>query len=98
MKWLDSIIDSMDMNLSKLWKIVEAEEPGVLQSSNILQTTGLQKVEHDIVAGQQQQSIKELGGWEGVCSILLDQLRKERSQMSRSHSSLSSSISHNLFH
>ena len=23
MKWLDSILDSMDMNLSKLWEIVE---------------------------------------------------------------------------
>ena len=23
MKWLDSIIDSMDMNLSKLWEMVE---------------------------------------------------------------------------
>ena len=23
MRWLDSIIDSMDINLSKLWKVVE---------------------------------------------------------------------------
>ena len=23
MKWLDSVINSMDMNLSKLWEIVE---------------------------------------------------------------------------
>ena len=32
MGWLNSIADSMDMNLSKLWEIVEDREPGVLQS------------------------------------------------------------------
>ena len=31
MRWLDSIIDSMDMNLSKLWDIVKDRE-GALQS------------------------------------------------------------------
>ena len=30
--WLDSITDSMNMNLSKLQEIVEDREPGVLQS------------------------------------------------------------------
>ena len=30
MRWLDSIIDPMDMNLSKLWEIVEVREYGML--------------------------------------------------------------------
>lgn len=32
MRWLDRIIDSVDMNLSKLWKIVEERRACVLQS------------------------------------------------------------------
>ena len=41
MRWLNSITDSTDMNLSKLWEIVEDREPGVLQFM------GLQRVSHD---------------------------------------------------
>ena len=41
MRWLDGIIDSMDMSWNKLWEIVKEEKPGVLQSM------GLQRVRHD---------------------------------------------------
>ena len=30
MRQLDDIIDSMDMNLSKLWEMVRTEKPGML--------------------------------------------------------------------
>ena len=47
MGWLDGIIDSMDMSLSKLQEIVKTEKPGVLQS------TGSQRVGHNLATEQQ---------------------------------------------
>ena len=41
-RWLESITDSVDMNLSKLWQIVKDREPGILQSM------GSQTVRHDL--------------------------------------------------
>ena len=35
MRWIDSIFGSMDINLSKLWEIVEDRGAGVLQSQRV---------------------------------------------------------------
>ena len=48
MRRLDNITDSIDTNLSKLQ---ETEEPGMLQS------TGLQRVRHDLATEQQQRCL-----------------------------------------
>ena len=48
MRWLDSITDSMKMNLSKLRERWRTGKPGVLQS------TGLQRVGHDRATEEQQ--------------------------------------------
>ena len=47
MKWLDSIIDSMDMNLSKLWKTVEVR--GVWCAT----VHGFESVRYDLMTEQQ---------------------------------------------
>ena len=41
MRWLDGIVDSVDMIMRKLWDIVKDKEAGMLQSM------GSQRVEHD---------------------------------------------------
>ena len=41
MRWLNSIIDSLDMSLSKLQEIVKDGKPGVLQSMGLQSWTQL---------------------------------------------------------
>ena len=52
MRRSDSLMDSMDMSLSKLQEIVKDREPGRLQR------LGLQRVGQDLMTEEQQQQIR----------------------------------------
>ena len=55
MRWLDGIIDSMEVNLSKIWEVVKDGEPGTMQSM------GSQKVGNNLGTDQPQTQARWMG-------------------------------------
>ena len=63
MRWLDSITDSMDMNLSKLWEIME--DRGARRATQSIVSW---RVKLDSVIEQQQPTVKHTTTWLSSCS------------------------------
>ena len=64
MRWLDGIINSVDMSFSKLQEMVKDRKPGVLLSM------GSQRVRHDLLTEHRQEEAPE-GGRERASLISL---------------------------
>ena len=46
-RWLDSITNSVDISLSKLWKVVRTWKPGVLQSMGCKESDMTEQLKND---------------------------------------------------
>ena len=55
MRWLDNNTNSTHMNLGKLQEMMRDKEAGRARRLGVLQSTGLQRVTHDLATEQQQQ-------------------------------------------
>ena len=83
MRWLDGIIDSMDMSLNELQDILKDRKAWDAAS------VGSQRAGHDIVTEEQDEENSPLGKYTGVCACthMYVFLRQENSKRSTLDSS-----------
>ena len=89
MRWLDDIVDSVDMNLNKLWEIVKD------RGACMLQSMGLQRVGYNLVIEQETGMIMAQD-WISVPNMFLVLHRAPILFQRQTTSSLISHLSHML--